>query len=264
MVQRNATRSFQGETKVPAQQPMPSFFERAYRRLTRPLPPRIAARIDLLRPGYRRRWGGPMNGQERRRRIVTDLFREIAFDEIVETGTFRGSTTKWLSDVSDLPVMSVETEERFYLFAEAMCRDIPSVEILHGDSRELLRRLIARDGKRTTFFYLDAHWNEDVPRHAELRMIHDHWTQAVIMIDDFQVPGDEGYGYALYGGKPLDETYLPDLGDWQMFYPSVPSAQETGARRGYAIFASPDLANTVAGIAGLRPAGNVSGEAARA
>ena len=246
-----------------AQQTMPSLFERLYRRLTRPLPARVAARVDLLRPGYRRRWGGPMNGQERRRRIVTDMFARIAFDEIVETGTFRGSTTKWLSDVSDLPVMSVETEERFYLFAEAMCRNIPTVDILHGDSRELLRRLIAWDKPKTTFFYLDAHWNEDVPRHEELRMIRDHWAQAVIMIDDFQVPGDDGYGYALYGGKPLDETYLPDLGGWQMFYPSIPSAEETGARRGYAIFASPDLAAVVAGIDGLRPAQSAPDEAAR-
>ena len=237
-----------------AQQTMPSLFERVYRRLTRRLAPQVAARVDLLRPGYRRRWGGPMNGQERRRRIVVDIFDRIAFDEVVETGTFRGSTTKWLSDVSRLPVKSVETEERFYLFARAMCRDMADVDILHGDSRDLLQRLIARDAEKTTFFYLDAHWNEDVPRHDELRMIHANWERAVILIDDFQVPGDEGYGYALYGGKPLDETYLPDLGTWSMFYPTVPSAQETGAKRGYVIFASPTLAPVVATIDGLRTA----------
>lgn len=223
-----------------------------YRRLTRPLPPRLAARLDMLRPAYNRGWGGPMNGQERRQSNVRAMFAAIAFDEVVETGTFRGGTTGWLHEISKLPVFSVESEERFYWFAEARAGQLPGVDIRLGDSRDLLRELAARPQDRTTFFYLDAHWGDDVPRHEELRIIHDRWTSCVVMIDDFQVPGDDGYGFARYGGKPLDETYLPALAGWTMFYPAVPSGEETGSRRGCAIFVSGSLADHVRGVPGLR------------
>ncbi len=234
--------------------PNPDIFERLYRRITRYLPAALSARLDLMRPAYRQGWGGPMNGQERRQQIVRDLFSAIRFDEVVETGTFRGGTTGWLHEVSGLPVFSVESEDRFYRFAHAMLRTQPKVDVRLGDSRELLRSLAARAGDKTSFFYLDAHWGEDVPRHEELRLILPRWQRCVVMIDDFQVPGDPGYGFARYGGKPLDETYLPDLPGWTLFYPTIASADETGSRRGCAVFASEELAPQVARVAGLREA----------
>lgn len=229
-------------------------FELWYRRLTRLLPARLAARLDLMRPAYNKGWGGAMNGQARRQQLVRDLFAAIPFDEVVETGTFRGGTTAWLHEVSGLPVYSVETEERFFRFAQAKIGANSAVNVRLGDSRALLQDLSARPGDKTTFFYLDAHWGEDVPRHEELRIIHDRWPACVVMIDDFQVPGDAGYGFALYGGKPLDETYLPELAGWTMFYPSIRSETDTGARRGYAVFVPQLLADRVAKLSGLRAA----------
>jgi hypothetical protein len=229
-------------------------FELWYRRLTRLLPARLSARVDLLRPAYNTGWGGAMNGQLKRQQLVRDLFAAICFDEVVETGTFRGGTTAWLHEISGLPVFSVETQERFFRFALAKIGSNPAIDVRLGDSRTLLRDLAARPDDKTTFFYLDAHWGDDVPRHEELRIIHDRWPRCVVMIDDFQVPGDAGYGFALYGGKPLDETYLPELAGWTMYYPTIPSATDTGARRGYAVFVPAALAGQVALVPGLRAA----------
>ena len=55
---------------------------------------------------------------------------------------------------------------------------------------------------------------------------------------NFVVPSDAGYEFAIYGGKPLDRPYLPDLTGWSIFYPVLPSTSETGARRGCAVFAT--------------------------
>ena len=65
------------------------------------------------------------------------------------------------------------------------------------------------------------------------------------MIDDFKVPNDPGYIYDNYGPeRALTETILPEepLRGWTVFYPAVPSNEETGARRGSCVLISPLLA----------------------
>ncbi|MBB3950223.1 hypothetical protein [Aureimonas jatrophae] len=228
-------------------------FERLYRAATKYLPPRYAARIDHMRPAYRASWGGPLNGQVQRQALVRQIFRVIDFDEVIETGTFRGTTTEFFGYLSGLPVHSMETVERFHAYAVQRCETLPNVEIAHEDSRTALRRLAARPDNRRTFFYLDAHWQEDVPRHEELRIIHARWSEAVVMIDDFEVPGDEGYGVALYGGHRLTAEYLPALPGWRRFYPSTHSDAETGARRGCIVLATEALARRLDAVPLLVP-----------
>ena len=100
----------------------------------------------------------------------------------------------------------------------------------------------------SVFAYLDAHWEEDLPLAQELEIIASNWSHAVVMIDDFRVPGDEGYGYDDYGpGKALTADYLPfgALTDWSILYPLAASEEETGARRGCCVLASPAMSRVV-------------------
>ena len=60
------------------------------------------------------------------------------------------------------------------------------------------------------------------------------------MVDDFAVPGDPGYGYDAYGpGQVLDAAHLvPHVPDgFDCWYPALPAAVETGARRGSVVIA---------------------------
>jgi hypothetical protein len=227
--------------------------ERAYQIVTAKLPPKMAASLDLKRPVLWSKSAEPMNGQVRRQAIVKELLSLFPFDEIVETGTFRGGTTEWFTKIADLPVESAETMLRFYLFAEKRLEHAKRVRLHLGDSRDLLQRLTKRPGEYCTFFYLDAHWGDE-PRHNELELIRNHWKRAILMIDDFKIPGDEGYGFAYYSGRPLDESYLPNMAGWKLFYPAVRSQDETGARRGCAVLASPEFVDTVSQMSSLRPA----------
>lgn len=228
--------------------------EKVYRKVTNILPQTTAAKIDMSSRAAWLGWGGPMNGQAKRQQVVRDLFRLIDFDEVIETGTYRGATAEFLGYVSGLPVHSVEFIQRFYEFARYRCSGQPNVEISLGDSREYLEKLAARPGDPRCFIYLDAHWEDDVPRHEELKIINARWPQSVVMIDDFLVPDDNGYGFALYGGKPLTTEYLPPLPGWVLYFPATPSAQETGARRGSLVLAPSALAPVLDTIAGLRRA----------
>jgi hypothetical protein len=199
-------------------------------------------------------WGGAMNGQARRQQVVRDIFRAIDFDEVIETGTFRGATTEFLGYVSGKPVHSVEYMERFFRFAEFRCAGQANIRIEKGDSRQFLRRMAERLGDTTSFIYLDAHWNDDVPRHEELRIIHPRWKQVVVMIDDFLVPGDDGYGFAHYGGRPLTTDYLPELPGWVRYFPAIHSSRETGSKRGSIVLAPAALAGKLDTVPGLKRA----------
>jgi hypothetical protein len=61
------------------------------------------------------------------------------------------------------------------------------------------------------------------------------------MVDDFQVPFDEGYAYDDYGvGRALTKDYIESIvaaRGLQVLYPSTPSAHETGERCGCVVLA---------------------------
>lgn len=224
--------------------------ERAYLKLSAALPPGLAARTDMMRSTNLA--GASLNGQRQRRRIVRDLLDAVEFDEVVETGTFRGASTEFFSHASGLPVHSVELLPRFFRYARARCAQDPDIHLTQGDSRGFLTSLSVRPGEHTTLFYLDAHWESDVPRLEEIEIISATWKRAVVMIDDFAVTDDPGYGFTYYGGKPLTVDYLPVLPGWARFHPMARSAEETGARRGCIVLASPELTAAVEKVPTLR------------
>jgi predicted O-methyltransferase YrrM len=183
-------------------------------------------------------WGrrGPFNGQRFRQSIYAELLKEAGFDAIVETGTYHGITTE-LFAASGLPVYSVEINPQFYRHTAARLADKGGqIHLGQGDSRRYLRDL-AHDGslaKAKLFFYLDAHWYENLPLAEELEIIFGTWHQAVVMVDDFAVPGTE-YSYDNFGpGNVLDASYLETVSHLRLFrfYPSAPPFAETGGKRG--------------------------------
>jgi hypothetical protein len=187
---------------------------------------------------------GPLNGQPFRQNLFRDMVERFRPVAIVETGTYRGTTTKFMAGLG-LPVFSVEESLRNFGFARIRLWGHRNVKLFVGDSCDALCSWFngpLRDmASRTLFFYLDAHWNEDLPLAEELDIVFRCCTQAVVMIDDFQVPHDKGYGYDDYGpGKALTPDYLTNAITEHglcAFYPSTPSAQEGGWRRGCVVLA---------------------------
>lgn len=223
--------------------------DKAYRGVTRYLPAKLAGRLDLLRPSYWASWGGPLNGQERRQEIVRELAREVRFDRVIETGTYRGTTTEFFSAVFGVPVATVEANLRHFTYSSRRLAVHRHVTVELGDSRAFLRRLVEAPATRaeTVFIYLDAHWEDDLPLAEELQIIASGWPRAVVMIDDFQVPGDAGYAYDGYGpGKLLVEEYLPvnALQGWSLYYPIAGSDKETGSKSGCCVLVSPALTDS--------------------
>lgn len=212
----------------------------------------------FLKPELKESWEGPFNGQRCRQRIFSDLMTRVAFKAIVETGTFRGTTTEFLATFG-LQVYTVEANARFYAYSTLrLFRHRHNIHRYQGDSPTFLRGLAYNEHFPTSkvFFYLDAHGGEHLPLREEIEVIFTNWNGIVVMVDDFQVPGTD-YGYDDYGpGEVLNMSYLEPIQYLQLhaFFPAAEAKQETGAKRGCVVLCRDEaLKNTLSEIDTLTP-----------
>src|SRR5690242_9304975 len=139
--------------------------EKAYTHITKRMPPTMAGRVDRYRPSLAASWGGPLNGQQRRRETVREIARAVDFDRVIETGTYRGTSTEFFAAVFGIPVETVEGDPRFFTYSQKRFAHDEQIRIVLGDSRSFLRELGKVPGSpdETVFIYLDAHWKDDLP-----------------------------------------------------------------------------------------------------
>jgi len=210
---------------------------------------RCAAELDFDAHPAMDVWGGAFNGQERRQTLFDQLLQELKIVTIVETGTFRGTTTDYMAKAG-LPVFSCELRPRYFHYSSLRLANIPNIRLQRADSRRFLHELLDENLLPTgpALFYLDAHWEQDLPVWEEVDQIFSRHPSPVILVDDFRVPTDSGFAYDDYGkGKCLSVTNLHEAAATRpsMFFPKHASAHETGARRGCVVLAQGDLADCI-------------------
>ena len=201
----------------------------------------FAAWIDLTIPSLRLIGAKPFNGQIKRMDLFRDILDVCAISMVIETGTCRGATTEYMASNFSGRIYSCELNRRYFEYAKQRLAKWGNVEVTLTDSRQFLKGLVdlslARG--RSAFFYLDAHWNKDLPLLGEIALILNSNCGAVVMIDDFEVPLDEGYGYDTYGrGKKVCLQMLSSFRDRleYAYFPSLPATSESGPRRGCLVF----------------------------
>ena len=237
-----------------------AFVDRLLEKAEKILDPDIAARarVALGSPEYFNGFSGPMNGQIARLEAIRQIIYRCGIRQIVETGTYHGTTTEWMASFG-LPVVTIESNVHNYHFSRLRLRHLHNVEVKFGSSVDVLSSVLDKlDCTAPTLFYLDAHWEIYLPLRDELRTILPRMRAAVLVIDDFQVPDESGYAFDDYGaGKALTMEYLDASlsEEAAVYYPSTPALQETGHRRGWAVVtANPEMAAVVDSIALVRSA----------
>ncbi len=189
----------------------------------------------LLRSRGRPWWPGfgePFNGQRERTEIIHELVEAFMPATCIETGTFYGFTAAHLAGFG-VPVYTIERDPGLRAISRLrLLRQKGTVRVLAGDSASVLPKLASDPGIRDPFVYLDAHWGDRPPLVTEVETVLGRWSECVIVVDDFLVPHDGGYGHDTYAGQALslDMLSLPD--GVIAAYPSLPAERETGARRG--------------------------------
>ena len=202
----------------------------------------VLGAIDYFRhPHQKIAWAGPFNGQIGRRALFHEIVTGFQPDLIIETGTHRGGTTELMA-ATGIEIHSVEHDARLYGYAKMRLRRLGNVHLYCDDSIARLPNFAALAAARRAFFYLDAHSEGNHPLHEELDIILPRCPNAVIMIDDMQVPHDPAYNYDIYQDgfaftfdylRPAIEKHRPAV-----FFPTLPGEQETGWRRGCVVLAA--------------------------
>jgi len=222
-----------------------------------------AGRLDyILKRKSVNAWGA-LNGQNFRQLVYSEIMKKIPFQAIVETGTFLGTTTDYFAK-SGLPVYTVEILPRPYGFAaQRFSGQKDRIHVYNGNSPDFLNAL-AKDPnvpKSKVFFYLDAHVQDPsyhkAPLAEEMEIIFTKWTDAVVLVDDFQVPGT-AYSFDDWGpGRTLSLECLEHLSHLKLtpFFPTLDPKEETGAKRGWVVLCREEAMTKILGsISNLRPA----------
>ena len=191
-------------------------------------------------------YGGPMNGQTARAEIVRELIEYCGVSRIVETGTFRGTTTEWFAGFN-IPVLSFEVVPRFAEFSRTRLKKNKHVRIEITNSVDGIKKMAGSND--ITLFYLDAHWYDYLPLLDEYALIQEKFPRFIIVIDDFKVPDDAGYTYDDYGpDMQLTLEYMSPAFKKtpSVYFPGVAAKWETGQKRGCVVITTDEgLAGTI-------------------
>lgn len=143
----------------------------------------------------------PFHGDRIYQSIVLMCIDHFKVSAFVETGTYYGITTGFVaSHKRNLPVYSTEIKKKFYNSAKKSLRHYRNVTIINQSSEQCLPRLIGGSKLGSPpLFYLDAHWYDYWPLEDEVRIITSSLEKAIIVIDDFQVPGRDDFEWT-HGG----------------------------------------------------------------
>lgn len=130
------------------------------------------------------------NGCIEHQEFIAEKLKKFGVKVAVETGTLHGWTTAFLADhVDEVHTMEVRPEPLEK--ANELLAGKTNVHIYYGNSTEILPSVLKSiPSDYPVFFYLDAHWQEYWPLFDELKAIGEFiGRRAVIVIDDFKVPG---------------------------------------------------------------------------
>ena len=143
---------------------------------------------------------GPQNLHVKR--FTPEMFKKVVEPWIttyVETGTFWGYQLRFAADAFER-VIGIEIDEECVERSREWCKDKPNVQVIHGDTQDVLPRLTL-DITDPCFFYLDAHYCDhpdqllhpsQFPLWSELEYILDRGQADMVFIDDFH---EFGKGY---------------------------------------------------------------------
>ena len=124
------------------------------------------------------------------REAMLELANLVNASVLVETGTYKGKTTRWAAANFD-HVHTIEKAKPFYDRYADELQQVGNITTHFGDSRDALPGIVNALADQSAVFWLDGHWsggvtageNDECPLLDELRAIK-HRRNDIIMIDD--------------------------------------------------------------------------------
>ena len=179
----------------------------------------------------------PFNGQALRWNTISGISRRFEATVAIETGTYLGSSTPYISSLASGKTYSIEINEETLKKTTRRFRENHSgrdIELILGDSAVEIRKVLSKLDPRSNrvIAYLDAHWLDAIPTTDELLALVEWGGAWVAIIDDFKVPHDDGYGFDHYGNTIIGIEIVPANSGITTFVPKTDSSRESGVKRG--------------------------------
>lgn len=191
-------------------------------------------------------WAQYFNGQVKRTEFIASCLREIAFTNVIETGTFMGNSSIALASLSNCKVHTVEVNQKYFNSAEKRIKlhhEGLNIQQYLGSSEQVLEGILRTMSPQfdTLFLYLDAHWGKHLPLNSEISILNSWGGKFIALIDDFQILDDNGYGFDKYENFVIGKDLVPLTKSTKLFRLAAPSSLETGSKRGTGIVIHVDL-----------------------
>ncbi len=175
----------------------------------------------------------PFNGQAQRWGTICAIARRFEGTHAIETGTYLGSSTPYLSSLVSGTTHTIEINPKTMKKAQKRFRrNHPNRKIIlvQGNSAQEIRNILKdiNPSYSRLIAYLDAHWLDAIPTTEEIQALIAWGGPWVAIIDDFKVSSDDGYGYDHYGDVVIGPAIVPISPGIHIYVPSGPSSLETG------------------------------------
>jgi LPS sulfotransferase NodH len=123
---------------------------------------------------------------------IRRLVGSASIKTIIETGTYRGHTTRAFSNMA-VEVVTIEIDRNFWDLGKHLDL-LGNVRRIQGDSGKVLETVLPQL-HGPFLFYLDAHWGMHSPLLEELDAIARSGLKPIIAIHDFQNPTQPSLGF---------------------------------------------------------------------
>jgi len=127
-----------------------------------------------------------------KQRVVIDHIKKCSPEVFIETGTYKGKMVYAVQPYVK-EIYSIELAHTHYNKAQQKFAGYPNINILHGQSGQVLPEIL-KDINKPCLFWLDAHWSRgsttkgdlETPIMQEMECIlnHNKAVEHVILIDD--------------------------------------------------------------------------------
>ena len=140
---------------------------------------------------------------------IKKLIDKFKVTHIIETGTYYGFTTLRLAEfcnVTSIELLQSHFNEAQITFAHYQTPN--HIELIQGDTLDVLKRICPTKKDESLLFFLDAHWEKHCPLLDELKIIADYKIKPIICIHDFKVPDRTDLGYDTYEGQDFEYGWI--------------------------------------------------------
>jgi hypothetical protein len=126
-----------------------------------------------------------------KQRIISEYATSFRPDILIETGTFKGDMIYAMRN-RFREIFSIELSKHYWEKAKRRFKNYPQIQLVQGDSAELLPRLLSAISK-PCLFWLDGHYSADLtakgaletPIIREMTAILDHSVKDhIVLVDD--------------------------------------------------------------------------------